>query len=148
MILGDKYGINFTTERICLFIRVIPPQVTVPYNPNRMMGLSQGWDHRWKVLKVTMHKRKKIREFDNRPLNTGSTMNSKLANQPTRRAPFACLVCYKKTALRWVDGAELWTTKRKSKKTKDKSSNYSGKFLSWPSEIVALRFLRIRPLTT
>ena len=32
------------------------------------------------------------------------------------------------------------------RRKKPKSSNYSGKFLSLPSEIVALRFLRIRPV--
>ena len=64
------------------------------------MGLSQGWpqplDHRWKAAKVTMDKRKKIWEFDNRPLNTGSTFNSELANQSMRRALFTCVVYYKK----------------------------------------------------
>ena len=66
------------------------------------MGLSQGWpqplnrDYRRKAVKVTMDKRKKIREFDNGPLNTGSTINSELANQPTRRALFTCVVYYKK----------------------------------------------------
>ena len=34
------------------------------------------------------------------------------------------------------------------RRKKSKSGNYSGKFLSLPSEIVALRFLRILPLTT
>ena len=33
------------------------------------------------------------------------------------------------------------------RRKKSKSSDYSGKFLSLPSEIVALRFLRILPLT-
>ena len=34
------------------------------------------------------------------------------------------------------------------RRKKSKSGNYSGKFLTFPSEIVALRFLRILPLTT
>ena len=34
------------------------------------------------------------------------------------------------------------------RRKKPKSSNYSGKFLSLPCEIVALRFLRICPVTT
>ena len=34
------------------------------------------------------------------------------------------------------------------RRKKSKFSNYSGKFIPVPSEIVALRFLRIRPLTT
>ena len=33
-----------------------------------------------------------MRDFYNRPLNTGSTINSELANQPTRRALFTCMV--------------------------------------------------------
>ena len=49
-----------------------------------------------------MHERK-IRDFDNRPLNTGSTINSELANQPTLRALFTC-VAYTKDrgrVVRW-----------------------------------------------
>ena len=36
--------------------------------------------------------RKEIREFDNRPPNTGSTIYSELANQPTRKVLFTCVV--------------------------------------------------------
>ena len=71
------------------------------------MGLSQEWpqplnrDHRWKAVKMTMYKRKKIREIYNRPLNTGSTINSELANQPTLRALVTC-VAYTKNRWRVV----------------------------------------------
>ena len=40
--ITTEYGINSTSERIRRFIQVVRPQVTVPYNPNRPMGLSQG----------------------------------------------------------------------------------------------------------
>ena len=43
----------------------------------------------------------KNREFDNRPLNTGSTINSELANQPTLRALSTCVV-YTKNRCRVV----------------------------------------------
>ena len=36
--------------------------------------------------------RKEIREFDNRPLDSGSTVYSELANQPTRKALSTCVV--------------------------------------------------------
>ena len=45
---------------------------------------------------------------------------------------------------------QSYETRRENlrKRKKSKSTNYSGKFLPLPSEIVALRFLRILPLTT
>ena len=95
-----------------------------------------------------MDKREKIREFDNRPLNTGSTINCELANQPTRRAIFTSVVYYKKP-LKGGQMEQSYQARRENlrRRKKSKSSNYSGKFLPLLSEIVALRFLRIRPLT-
>ena len=53
-------------------------------------------DHnRWKTVKVTTHERKKFGNL------TGSTINSELADQPTLRALFTCVV-YTKNRCRVV----------------------------------------------
>ena len=85
--------------------------------------------------------RGKNREFDNRPLNTGSSTNSELANQPTLSALFTLQGDQMEQSYE-ARGENL------GRRKKPKFSNYSGKFLSLPCEIVALRFLRICSVAT
>ena len=63
--------------------------MTVPHNPNRPMGLSQGWpqplnrDHRWKAVKVTVLNRKK--KFANLTVNRLIQVRLFIPNKPISR---------------------------------------------------------------